>query len=114
MAKQIEQLTDLKLRQLRAPGRYADGQGLYGQVTASKKVSGQFNRSWLVRVHVPVSISWPMLGGCKARMRLVGWTPASAVRVQLIARRGRQTLCRGKSYGYGDCKDFGRARKRMR
>lgn len=50
MAKQIEQLTDLKLRQLRTPGRYADGQGLYVQVTASKKVSGQFNRSWIVRV----------------------------------------------------------------
>lgn len=56
MAKQIEQLTDLKLRQLRTPGRYADGQGLYVQVTASKKVGGQFNRSWLVRVRVPVLV----------------------------------------------------------
>jgi integrase len=43
MAKSIHRLSELKIRRLTAPGFYADGQGLYLQVTRSSA------RSWIYR-----------------------------------------------------------------
>jgi integrase len=44
-------LTDRVIRQTAAPGIFADGDGLYLQVTASK--SGEPRRSWFVRLRLP-------------------------------------------------------------
>lgn len=52
MARQVQKLTDVKVRQAKEPGRYSDGDGLYLQVTAAR--SGErLNRSWLLRVRLP-------------------------------------------------------------
>jgi integrase len=43
----------MKVRQAKTPGRYSDGDGLYLQVTASR-AANRTNRSWLLRVRIPV------------------------------------------------------------
>jgi integrase len=53
MARLIGKLTDVKVRHVKTPGRYSDGEGLYLQVTRASG-GAALNRSWVLRVRVRV------------------------------------------------------------
>ncbi|ANP44461.1 tyrosine-type recombinase/integrase [Candidatus Viadribacter manganicus] len=82
-------LSDAKIKRLSAPGIYADGAGLYLQVTRGK--AGDARRSWFVRLRLPEGRSRDMgLGTFELVPLADARTKALAARVE--AKAGRDPL----------------------
>lgn len=82
-------LSDAKIKRLTAPGVYADGAGLYLQVTRGK--AGDVRRSWFVRLRLPDGRSRDMgLGAFDLVPLSDARTKAHAARVE--AKAGRDPL----------------------
>lgn len=82
-------LSDAKIKRLTAPGVYADGAGLYLQVTRGK--AGDVRRSWFVRLRLPDGRSRDMgLGTYELGPLADARTKAHAGRVE--AKAGRDPL----------------------
>ena len=82
-------LSDAKIKRLTTPGVYADGAGLYLQVTRGK--AGDVRRSWFVRLRLPDARSRDMgLGTYELVPLAEARTKAQAARVE--AKAGRDPL----------------------
>lgn len=82
-------LSDAKVKRLTAPGVYADGAGLYVQVTRGK--AGDVRRSWFVRLRLPDGRSRDMGLGTYELVPLAdARTNAQAARID--AKAGRDPL----------------------
>jgi integrase len=84
-----KKLTDQRVKRASAPGVYADGDGLYLQVTAGK--DGEVRRSWFVRLRLPDGRARDMGLGTVAMVPLAeARRQAEAARIE--AKAGRDPL----------------------